>query len=47
MVDYEGISIVDLAGIVAEHLQLHGVRVVLVGGLAVEIYSENPKISIW
>ncbi len=45
MVDYEGISIVDLAGIVAEHLQSHGVRVVLVGGLAVEIYSENLYLT--
>ena len=41
MSDYSDTSIVELAAIIATHLQERGIRVVLVGGLAVEIYSEN------
>lgn len=43
--DYSKTSIVDLAAIIAKHLQHHGVEVVLVGGLAVEIYTENLYLT--
>ena len=39
MTDFSNTPIVELAAIVANHLKQHGIRVVLVGGLAVEIYS--------
>ncbi|MBL4827976.1 MAG: hypothetical protein JKY66_09745 [Spongiibacteraceae bacterium] len=45
MDSYKDTSIVDLAGIVAEKLQQHDISVVLVGGLAVEIYSENLYLT--
>ena len=45
MADYSTTSIIDLASIVANHLSNHGIRVVLVGGLAVEIYSENLYLT--
>lgn len=38
-------SIIELAAIVAEHLHQHEIEVVLVGGLAVEIYSENLYLT--
>jgi hypothetical protein len=44
-VDFSTTPIVKLAVIVAEHLQTHGVDVVLVGGLAVEIYTENLYLT--
>lgn len=43
--DFSDIPIVELAVIVAEHLQKHDVDVVLVGGLAVEIYTENLYLT--
>ena len=45
MPDFSDTSIVELAAIVATHLQERGIRVVLVGGLAVEIYSENIYLT--
>ena len=45
MTDFSNTPIVELAAIVANHLKLHGIRVVLVGGLAVEIYSENLYLT--
>lgn len=41
MPDYRNTSITDLATLVAEHLAHKGIEVVIVGGLAVEIYTEN------
>ncbi len=41
MSNYQNIAITDLAAIIAEQLQRHNIKVILVGGLAVEIYSEN------
>jgi hypothetical protein len=43
--DFSKTSIVELATIVADHLQQHGIDVVLVGGLAVEIYTENLYLT--
>jgi hypothetical protein len=43
--DYSKTSIVDLAVILAMHLQHRDVEVVLVGGLAVEIYTENLYLT--
>jgi len=43
--DFGSTPIVQLAAIVAEHLQQRGVEVVLVGGLAVEIYAENLYLT--
>lgn len=45
MTDFNTTCITELAGIVAEHLLLHGIEVVLVGGLAVEIYTENLYLT--
>ena len=45
MNDFKATPIIDLAAIIANHLQLHGIDVVLVGGLAVEIYSENLYLT--
>ena len=43
--DFSKTPIVELAAIVAENLQQHGIDVVLVGGLAVEIYSDNLYLT--
>lgn len=43
--DYSNTPIVEPAAILAEHLQQHGIEVVLVGGLAVEIYTENLYLT--
>ncbi len=43
--DFSNTSISDLAATVAEYLQQHGIEVVLVGGLAVEIYTENLYLT--
>lgn len=43
--DFSATPIVDLASIIAQHLQQRGVDVVLVGGLAVEIYAENLYLT--
>ncbi|MBT8443331.1 MAG: hypothetical protein KJO13_01210 [Gammaproteobacteria bacterium] len=45
MSDFSNKSIVELAAIVANHLKRREIRVVLVGGLAVEIYSENIYLT--
>jgi len=45
MPDYSQTSIVELAAIVATHLSECGIEVVLVGGLAVEIYSDNIYLT--
>ncbi|AFU98431.1 nucleotidyltransferase [Simiduia agarivorans] len=45
MTNFRDISITELAGIVAEHLAECGIEVVLVGGLAVEIYTENLYLT--
>lgn len=43
--DFSQTPIVELAAVVAEHLQSLGIDVVLVGGLAVEIYTENLYLT--
>ena len=43
--DFSKTSIVELAAIVANHLKQQGIEVVLVGGLAVEIYTENLYLT--
>ena len=43
--DFSGLTMVDLAGLVANHLSAHNIDVVLVGGLAVEIYSHNLYLT--
>lgn len=43
--DFSSTPIIELAVIVAEHLQQRDVDVVLVGGLAVEIYAENLYLT--
>lgn len=43
--DFSNTSIIELAAILAEHLQKNDISVVLVGGLAVEIYTENLYLT--
>ena len=45
MKNYSTTSIAELAAIVATHLRDHDIQVVLVGGLAVELYSENIYLT--
>jgi hypothetical protein len=45
MQNFSNTPIVELAAIVADHLKQRGITVVLVGGLAVEIYSENLYLT--
>ena len=45
MMDFSTTSITELAAIVATHLREHDIDVVLVGGLAVEHYSENIYLT--
>ncbi|MGI9276258.1 MAG: hypothetical protein ACR2PT_15635 [Endozoicomonas sp.] len=45
MTDFSNTPIIELAAIVANHLKQQGIRVVLVGGLAVEIYSANLYLT--
>lgn len=45
MQNFSDTPIVELAAIVAVHLKQRGITVVLVGGLAVEIYSENLYLT--
>ena len=45
MKDFSSTSITELAVVVAEHLREQAISVVLVGGLAVEIYSENLYLT--
>lgn len=43
--DFSQTPMAELAAIVAEHLQFEGIHVVLVGGLAVEIYTDNLYLT--
>jgi hypothetical protein len=45
MPDFSTTPITELAAIVATHLREHDIDVVLVGGLAVELYSENVYLT--
>lgn len=45
MPDYSNTSIIDLATLVAEHLAHKNIEVVVVGGLAVEIYTANLYLT--
>lgn len=45
MSNYSGIGIVELAAKIVSHLADHGIEVVVVGGLAVEIYSQNRYLT--
>ncbi|WP_108126116.1 hypothetical protein [Saccharospirillum mangrovi] len=45
MEDFKTTGITELAAVVAEHLQDWDIEVVLVGGLAVEIYSQNLYLT--
>ena len=45
MKNFSDTLIVELAALVADHLKQRGISVVLVGGLAVEIYSENLYLT--
>ena len=45
MSDFRTTTITDLAAIVASHLEQHDIGVVLVGGLAVEIYTGNLYLT--
>ncbi len=45
MKDFSDIPITELAAIVTNHLQQQGIEVVLVGGLAVEIYTHNLYLT--
>lgn len=43
--DFSEISMPELAAMVAEHLQKHDIQVVLVGGLAIDIYTDNLYLT--
>lgn len=43
--DFKSTSIIELAAVVAQHLKHREIQVVLVGGLAVEIYTENQYLT--
>jgi len=43
--DFRNTSMIELAVVVAQHLKHKDVRVVLVGGLAVDIYTENQYLT--
>lgn len=43
--DFSRTNMTELAGIIASHLAEHKIAVVLVGGLAVEIYSQNLYLT--
>lgn len=43
--NFSATSMQELAAIIATHLALHEIQVVLVGGLAVEIYTENRYLT--
>jgi hypothetical protein len=45
MTDFSTTPIIELAAIIATHLREHDIDVVLVGGLAVELYSENVYLT--
>ena len=45
MNDFSNTPITELTALIAEHLQSHGIEVVLVGGLAVEIYTDNLYLT--
>ena len=41
MIDWENITLKELAGYVSEGLRTRGIETILVGGACVTIYSEN------
>ena len=43
--DFKSTSMIELAVVVAQHLKRKDIQVVLVGGLAVEIYTENQYLT--
>ena len=43
--DFSRTNMTEMAGIIASHLAEHKIAVVLVGGLAVEIYSQNLYLT--
>ncbi len=43
--DYSDVSILELAAMISKHLQASNIQAVLVGGLAVEIYTENLYLT--
>jgi len=43
--DFKNTSMIELAVVVAQHLKHKDIRVVLVGGLAVDIYTENQYLT--
>jgi hypothetical protein len=45
MLDLKKLTISELAATIAEHLDDYGIHVVLVGGLAVEIYTDNLYLT--
>jgi len=45
MDDFSDTPIIEIAAIIANHLEQYNIRVVLVGGLAVEFYSENLYLT--
>jgi hypothetical protein len=45
MDDFSDKAIIEIAAIIASHLEEYGISVVLVGGLAVEFYSENLYLT--
>lgn len=45
MADYRDTPIIELAVTIANHLKQHDISVVLVGGLAVEMYSDNLYLT--
>jgi hypothetical protein len=45
MDDFSDTAIIEIAAIIANHLEGCGISVVLVGGLAVEFYSENLYLT--
>jgi hypothetical protein len=41
MIDWKGISLENLAGLISEELRKDGIEIILVGGACVTIYSKN------
>ena len=45
MYNFTGTSMINMAAIIAEHLAACEIKVVLVGGLAVEVYTNNIYLT--
>jgi len=43
--DYSDVSILELAAMISKHLQSCDIQAVLVGGLAVEVYTDNSYLT--